>query len=101
MNGRPLAQPASAHLHMGPPCNLCSKPRAANLMGQLSHISGTMWENIVPELFRDILLPVLTDGWEGLQRVEIRGVMKIILADMRKKLAEKGVVFDGDGWQYE
>jgi hypothetical protein len=66
-----------------------------------SCVSSITQANIVPENFRDILLPVLVQGWEGLQRVELRGVMWNLLDDMRRELRGRGVVLVGDGWENE
>lgn len=66
-----------------------------------SCVSSITQTNIVPENFRDILLPVLIQGWDGLQRVELRGVMWSLLDEMRKALKERGVLSAGDGWQNE
>jgi hypothetical protein len=62
----------------------------------LSHLTLA---NIIPETFEKLLLPVLRNGWDGLQRLEIKGVMKQILVDMRKDLIERRVVLVGDGWE--
>jgi hypothetical protein len=66
-----------------------------------SCVSSITQANIVPENFRDILLPVLIQGWNGLQRLELRGVMWTLLDETRKALKERGVVLEGDGWQNE
>lgn len=103
MNGRPLPQPMSSpHVqHQSPSCPRCHGPMAADASGRLSHISGMTMANVIPQLFQDILLPVLVKGWDGLQRVEIRGVMKRLLWEMKTELGGKGVVLAGDGWEEE
>ena len=52
------------------------------------------------EWFKNILLPVLKEGWKGLQTVEIRGVDWDLLNKLRA-LKEKSVVIVGDGWENE
>ena len=52
------------------------------------------------EWFKNILLPVLEEGWKGLQTVEIRGVDWDLLNKLRA-LKEKSVVIVGDGWENE
>jgi hypothetical protein len=68
---------------------------------QWSCVSSIAQANIVPVQFRDILLPVLTQGWEGLLRLEIRGVMWSCLGNMGRELRERGVELAGDGWEHE
>jgi hypothetical protein len=67
----------------------------------MNYISGLTSANIIPKNFQRILLPVLSKGWEGLQRVEVRGVMKALLVEMRSELEEKGVDLTSDGWSYD
>ena len=50
------------------------------------------------EWFKNILLPVLEEGWKGLQTVEIRGVDWDLLNKLRA-LREKSVMIVGDGWE--
>jgi hypothetical protein len=52
------------------------------------------------EWFKNILLPVLEEGWKGLQTVEIRGVDWDLLSKLRT-LREKSVTTVGDGWENE
>jgi hypothetical protein len=52
------------------------------------------------EWFKNILLPVLEEGWKGLQTVEIRGVDWDLLNKLCA-LREKGVILVGDGWENE
>jgi hypothetical protein len=67
----------------------------------MNYISGLTSANIIPKNFQRILLPVLSKGWEGFQRVEVRGVMKALLVEMRSELEEKGVDLTSDGWDYD
>jgi hypothetical protein len=105
MNGKPLPQPKSGHLqHEGPECPKCRRPRVIGTDGRLEHmnyISGLTSANIIPKNFQRILLPVLSKGWEGLQRVEVRGVMKALLGEIRSELEAKGVELTSDGWDYD
>lgn len=65
-----------------------------------SCVSSITQANIVPKNFRDILLPVLVQGWDGLKRVELRGVMWSLLDEMRTNLKVSGVELAGDGWEF-
>jgi hypothetical protein len=67
----------------------------------MNRISELTSANIIPKNFQRILLPVLSKGWEGLQRVEVRGVMKALLGEMKSELEEKGVDLTSDGWSYD
>ena len=105
VNGKPLPQPVSGHLqHEGPECPKCRRLRVIGTDGRLDHmnrISELTSANIIPKNFQRILLPVLSKGWEGLQRVEVRGVMKALLGEMKSELEEKGVDLTSDGWSYD
>lgn len=67
----------------------------------MNRISELTSANIIPKNFQRILLPVLNKGWEGLQKVEVRGVMRALLVEMRSELEEKGVYLKSDGWDYD
>jgi hypothetical protein len=43
----------------------------------------------------------LEQGWDGLQKIEIRGVMNRLLVDVRRELSGSGVALAGDGWEEE
>jgi hypothetical protein len=67
----------------------------------MNYISGLTSANIIPKNFQRTLLPVLSKGWEGLQRVEVKGVMKALLVEMRLELEAKGVELTSDGWDHD
>ena len=98
MNGQSLPQRVSVLRHPGGTCRRCSEPVAPDVYGRLQPIDKYMLANI-PENFRAILLPVLMKGWEGLQRVEIRGIMRTFLEDLRMELNARAVVLASDGWE--
>ena len=52
--------------------------------------------NVFPEAFLGMLLPVLVGGWEGLKRVEVRGVEGVLLTEMGEKLGARGVLVVAD-----
>jgi len=102
MNGKPLLQPISTNLRdNGIVCHRCQGRLVVGPGGHIIHWHNlsTGMTNITPEHFRTTLLPILMNGWEGLQSLEIRGVMKSLLMDMRKELSGRGVVLVGDGWE--
>ncbi|KAE9368283.1 hypothetical protein N431DRAFT_428127 [Stipitochalara longipes BDJ] len=105
MNGKPLLQPMSPLLrHKGDTCPHCHGAMVVGPNGALTHwhsLSTVTMTNVIPEHFQVELLPVLMTGWEGLQRVEVRGVMKMLLVDMRKELSGRGIMLAGDGWETE
>jgi hypothetical protein len=97
MNGRSLPQRVSVLRHPGDTCR-CNRPMAPDVFGTLQHIDRYMLAN-VPENFGTILLPVLMKGWEGLKKVEIRGVMRTMLEDLRMELNARDVVLASDSWE--
>ena len=104
MNGKPLLLPTTANLRgNGIVCHQCQGRLVLGPSGRIVHWRD--WRaammNEIPDHFRTALLPMLMNGWEGLQRVEIRGVMKCFLVDMRRELSGRGIVLVGDGWEEE
>jgi hypothetical protein len=74
---------------------------AANSDGGLVHVSELIAENVFPDHFHFFLLPLLEQGWHGLKKVEIRGIMGRLLLNMRSELRGRGVILAGDGWEEE
>jgi hypothetical protein len=102
MNGRPLPQPISARLrHKGDTCHRSHVAVAAAPGGSPVHISGLTAANVFPDNVQHFLLPLLEQGWDGLQKIEIRGVMNRLLVDVRRELSGSGVELAGDGWEEE
>jgi hypothetical protein len=102
MNGRPLPQPMSARLrHKGDTCHRRHVAVAAVPGGSPVHISGLTAANVFPDNVQHFLLPLLEQGWDGLQKIEIRGVMNRLLVDVRRELSGSGVALAGDGWEEE
>lgn len=68
----------------------------------ISHVLPPTVDNLLPrfslfpvnKVFRDLLLPVLIRGWEGLERLELRGVELKDEGSLRKSLPGVEVVID-------
>ncbi len=106
MNGKSLLQPTASFTDHGHTCPNCRRRMVVGPNGALSHwhsLSAGTLTNVIPQHFKVGLLPVLMKGWDRLQRVEITGVLKLLLVDLRRELSEKGIelagALAGDGWE--